>query len=129
MKIDTSAPTTTISAADDLWHNSPVTLTLLAVDNDGGSGMSGGSAKSEYKLDSGEWTSGASLTVSSEGVHTVGYRSTDAAGNTETAKSATVKIDTSAPTTTISGADDLWHNSPVTLTLSRPVSTTMAVRA
>ena len=103
---DTTPPTTTLTGADDLWHAGPVALTLLAVDDAGGSGMVGGLAKTEYKLDAGAWTSGTSLTVpapadhSGDGIHTVSYRSSDAAGNTEAVKSATVKIDTRQPTST-----------------------------
>ena len=67
--------------------------------------MAGGQAKTEYRLDDGPWVAGAALTVpaltdhSSDGVHRVGYRSTDAAGNTEAAKSLTVQIDTTGPAT------------------------------
>jgi hypothetical protein len=101
--LDTTPPTTTASGADDLWHNAPVTVAFSAVDEPGGSGMSGGAAKTEYQLDAGAWTSGGSCTVpapadhSGDGEHTVSYRSTDAAGNTEAAKSLTVRIDTTPP--------------------------------
>jgi len=100
---DTTPPTTTATGADALWHNTPVTVTFTAIDDPGGSGMSGGLAKTEYKLDSGFWTSGVSVTVpapadhSGDGVHTLSYRSTDAAGNVEGAQSVTIKIDTTAP--------------------------------
>jgi len=67
--------------------------------------MAGGQAKTEYRLDDGPWVVGTALTIraradhSSDGVHRVGYRSTDAAGNTEAAKSLTVRIDTTGPRT------------------------------
>jgi uncharacterized membrane protein YhfC len=96
--LDTTAPTTTASGTDANWHKTPVTVTLAASDS-GGSGMSGGLAKTQYKLDAGAWTTGTKLTVSTNGIHTVSYRSTDAAGNVETAKSFTVRIDTRKPTT------------------------------
>jgi len=92
---DTTPPTTTVSGADAAWHNRPVTLTFAATDNSGGSGV----AKTEYKLDTGAWTTGTSLTVSAPGSHPVSYRSTDATGNVEAAKSRTVKIDTGKPAT------------------------------
>jgi hypothetical protein len=116
--VDTKPPTTTVTGADGAWHNSPVALSFTPTDAAGGSGMSGGSAKTEYKLDSGVWTTGTSLTVATNGTHTVSYRSTDAAGNTEAAKSVTVKIDTGAPTTTLSGLPSGWVNHSVTLSLS-----------
>jgi len=102
---DTTPPTTTVSGADSLWHNTAVTLTFSATDNSGGSGMSGGSACTEYKVDSGAWTTGTSVTISApashanDGLHTLGYRSCDAAGNWEKAKTVTVKIDTTGPIT------------------------------
>jgi photosystem II stability/assembly factor-like uncharacterized protein len=108
---DTIPPTTTVSGADDAWHNSPVELTFSAGDNTGGSGV----ATTEYSLDGGAFTTGTSLTVSSAGSHTVSYRSTDLAGNTETAKTCTVKIDLTAPTTSIpSAAPSGWSKTAVT---------------
>ena len=71
-----------------------------------------------YKLDAGAWTTGTSVTVSTAGAHTILYRSTDAAGNVEADKTVTVKIETTAPVTVVSGADDLWHRLPVTLTFT-----------
>jgi hypothetical protein len=105
----------------------PVTLTFLATDNAGGSGMSGGQAKTEYKLDDGPWTVGTSLAVpapsNTKTTHTLLYRSTDNAGNLEDAKSCTVMIDTTGgppppepPTTSASGHDAGWHHHPVTVT-------------
>ena len=101
--IDTTPPTTVTSGADDGWHNSDVTVTLTPTDDLGGSGMSGGSAKTEYKLDAGDWTPGISVTVtapadhSNDGTHTISYHSTDATGNVEDAKACTVNIDTTTP--------------------------------
>ena len=91
---DTTAPTTTVSGADALWHNAPVTVSFSAADNAGGSGV----AKTEYQLDARAWTSGTSLTVSGDGTHTINYRSTDNAGNIEAAKSVIVRVDTRKPT-------------------------------
>jgi hypothetical protein len=119
---DTTPPTTNVAGADALWHNAPVGLSFGAQDNDGGSGMSGGAAKTEYNLDGGGWVTGGAMTVPAPAnttvVHTIQFRSTDAAGNAEGAKSCTVKIDTAAPVSTMSGADDLWHNTPVTVSLA-----------
>ena len=108
--LDTTPPTTKVSGADTLWHNTPVTLTFSATDNPGGSGMSGGSACTEYKVDSGAWTTGTTVTIAApvshanDGLRTVNYRSCDAAGNWETAKNVTVKIDTSGPITSARAA-------------------------
>ena len=100
LEADAIAPVTTVSGADALWHNKPVTLTFTAGDNPGGPGVD----YTEFKLDAGDWTKGASVTVpapanhSGDGVHTVAYRSADKADNVEVAKSCQVKIDTTPPT-------------------------------
>ena len=83
---DLTAPTTTATGADDLWHNKPVTVTLTATDGPSGSGVT----RTEYRIDGGPWTAATSLTVAApadhanDGSHAVLYRSVDGAGNTET---------------------------------------------
>ena len=90
--VDTTSPVTTDNAPLG-WQGTSYTLHFTG--SDGGSGMSGGYAKTEYSTDDGAtWNPGASVELSGDGTHIVWYRSTDAAGNTETAKSATVKIGT-----------------------------------
>jgi hypothetical protein len=98
---DSTPPTTTISGADDLWHNGDVSLTLTA--SDPGAHASDVDF-TEYSLDDGTtWTKGTSVTVpapadhSNDGAHIILYRSVDNAGNTEDTKSCTVKIDTTKP--------------------------------
>ena len=118
VRIDAGAPTTTLSGGDGAWHDSDVTLGFSG--SDAGSGV----VKTEYRIDGDAWVEGTSATVpapadgSNDGTHMVEYRSTDASGHVETAKSATVKIDAGDPTTSASGADDLWHDADVTVTLS-----------
>jgi hypothetical protein len=99
LAVDTVAPKTTVAGADANWHDKPVTLTFSATDNAGGSGV----ASTQYKLDSGVWTTATRVTVSApathsaDGTHTILYRSVDVAGNTEKARSCTVRIDTRRP--------------------------------
>ena len=112
VRIDTTAPVTSDDAPTG-WSNGPVTVTLSATDG-GGSGL----ATTEYKLDGATaWSTGTSVPVSGQGIHTLNYRSTDAAGNTEAEKTTTVRIDTTAPVTS-DDAPTGWSNSPVTVTLS-----------
>jgi hypothetical protein len=117
LAVDTVAPVTSVHGADQLWHAQPVTLSFSAVDNPGGSGV----VLTQYSLDGGPWTSGSSLTVAApathadDGVHTVRYRSTDYAGNVEQARSCEVKIDTTPPTTAVSGLIGRWTDKAVTL--------------
>jgi hypothetical protein len=69
--------------------------------------MIGGLAKTEYSRDGGlTWHKGTVVTYQTwkrgggSGLHTLLYRSTDAAGNTETDGSCQVKIDARSPRTT-----------------------------
>ena len=112
MKIDTADPVTTQSGADSAWHRFPVTLVFAATDS--ASGVAG----TAFSTDGGfSWTPGASLTVSVEGITTVGYRSTDLAGNTEVANTVDVKVDTTAPSTT-DDAPSAWQSGDVTVNLT-----------
>jgi hypothetical protein len=115
LNVDATPPVTTDDAPAG-WCNSSVVVTLTPTDT--GSGMSGGLARTEYKLDADPWTSGISLTISSDGDHTLLYRSRDHAGNLEDVRSVHVKIDSGAPLTTACGADDAWHKSAVTVTFA-----------
>jgi photosystem II stability/assembly factor-like uncharacterized protein len=101
-----SAPVTTVSGADSLWHRRAVHLKFTAADEPGGPGMIGGQAKIETRVDGGAWTTtGGALTIgapvnhANDGVHLVFYRATDSAGNTEEVRNVVVRIDTRGPTT------------------------------
>jgi hypothetical protein len=104
---DFTVPTTTYTLAPapnaNGWNNSPVTVTLSATDNDGGSGVK----NITY------WTEGAqvietttveaaqtSFTISNQGDTFVYYTATDNAGNSEAPKNLRVSVDTTTPTTT-----------------------------
>jgi hypothetical protein len=116
---DRTPPTTTISDADSLWHNTDVSLTLSATDNPGGSGVDG----TYYEVDGGSWVEGTSLSIpapadhANDGLHTVSYYSTDISGNIETAQSVTVEIDTTAPVISVaylSSAPHQFHSGRAT---------------
>ena len=103
VRIDFTAPTTSAGLSPPAnaagWNKAPVTVTLAVTD--ALSGMSGAAARTEYSTDAGAtWTAGTAATISSQGATTLQYRSTDASGNTEIAKSITVRIDSGKPTTT-----------------------------
>lgn len=105
---ETIPPVTTASlslaANADGWNNaSPVTVTLSAEDEVGGSGV----ASTEYTLDGGAAQNYTGpFDVTGEGAHTLTYRSTDNDGNEETDtdgtswKSLAIQIDATAPTIT-----------------------------
>ncbi len=93
VKIDRTAPVTTSSAPSG-WSNTGVTVTLSPTDN------LSGVAATYYTVDGGSTHTGTSIQIATDGMHTISFWSVDLAGNTESAKSATVKIDTTAPTIT-----------------------------
>ena len=115
-KVDATTPVTSDDAPAG-WQSSAVTVTLSV--NEAGSGV----ASTSYRIDGGAFQGGTSIAIpapadhSNDGVHTIEYRSTDNAGNVEALRSATVRIDTTLPTTT-DDAPAGWSSSPVTVTLT-----------
>ena len=110
--VDTTPPTTTDDAPTG-WQGKAVTVDFTATDD--GSGMSGGQAGTWYSVDGGSYAAGSSVTLGN-GSHTLSYYSRDAAGNAESTKTVSVKVDTAAPTTT-DDAPDGWQDNKVTVTL------------
>ena len=115
--IDRTAPTTGISGTSNNWTNGAVTVELAASDN------LSGVASTKYSVDGGAQQTGTTFTLSAEGDHTVSYFSTDKAGNAETAQTAKVKIDKTAPTightfNPLSYKDGAWTNQDVTVTFN-----------
>ncbi|MEU8188645.1 ThuA domain-containing protein [Micromonospora carbonacea] len=119
---DTAAPVTTATVSGtptEGWHNAPVTVTLAAADEAGGSGV----ASTEYQLDGATtWTAYTEpVQVTGDGAHEVRFRSTDKAGNVEEAKKVNVKIDATAPVSSAAFApanDDGWHAGTVPVVLT-----------
>jgi hypothetical protein len=96
VKIDRTAPTTTATLDHPLnaqgWSNVPVTLTLLCAD------ALAGCAATTSRLDGGPWiTYAGPVRLATEGSHTLEYRSTDRAENTEAIRSLTVRLDFTPP--------------------------------
>ena len=82
-------------------------------------------AKTEYTIDGGAAQTGTSVTLSTDGDHTITYVSTDKAGNAEAVQTAHVKIDKTAPTishafTPLSYENGAWTNQDVTVTFTCP---------
>ncbi|HET7398023.1 MAG TPA: PxKF domain-containing protein [Intrasporangium sp.] len=112
IKIDRHDPSTS-AVAPSGWQNTDVTVTLTADDN------LSGVASTHYAVDGGAASQGTTVTVSTEGRHTVAYWSVDKAGNTETAKTVTVLVDKTVPTitggATTSPNANGWYRGPVTV--------------
>ena len=99
---DTTPPTTTDTisgtAGANGWYTSPVTISLAASDNSGGSGVQ----STTYSLDGGTQTTySAPFQVTGDSNHTLTFSSTDNAGNTETTHTVYIPVDTTPPVITV----------------------------
>jgi len=113
---DITAPTTTATATSngasytfDNWTANTVTVTLTCADNEGGTGCATTKYCTEPVINTGQapsctptTTYSTPVTISTEGTSYIRYYSTDTVPNTETAKSSTIKVDTTAPVTAVS---------------------------
>jgi putative cell wall-binding protein len=94
---DSTKPVTTISGIPGGWSKNSVTFSLDATDE------AWNTITSSYRLNSGSWVTYATpVTVSSDGTTAVDYYSKDQANNIEGTKSATIRVDKTAPVTTAS---------------------------
>lgn len=100
LKVDATAPTTTATTyprESAGWHDREVTVSLRA-----GDGVGSGTATTSYRINDGAWTTyDGPFQVAQAGTNVVRYRSTDAAGNVEDAQQLSVRVDVTAPTTTV----------------------------
>jgi hypothetical protein len=102
--VDNIPPTTTATPSPGPnshgWNNTNVTVNLNSTDNPGGSGVKqiqfalGGAQNTGWQTVAGN---AASVTISAEGTTVLSYFATDNAGNQETAKTLTVRIDKTPP--------------------------------
>jgi hypothetical protein len=123
IKIDGQAPTTAIATApaspdgaNGWFKQASVTFTLAATD------ATSGIAGRFYALDgSAAQTYTGPVAITSPGDHSLSYWSTDNAGNSETATTAHVKLDDTAPSTTDDTASigSGWKATDQTVTLTR----------
>jgi hypothetical protein len=123
VSIDTSAPRTSVAVAATSglagWYQSPVTFSLLAVDDAPGSAV----GIVEYRVNDGAFQLyAAPFVVSAQGTTRITARARDRAGNVESSlPSAVVMIDTSGPRTSVAVAGTFgfagWYRSPVTVSL------------
>ncbi|MEX2714680.1 MAG: hypothetical protein Q6370_000130, partial [Candidatus Sigynarchaeota archaeon] len=73
-------------------------FTLTGFDNPGGSGV----LRTEYRIDGGAWTAGTTFTITTNGTHTIDFRSIDNVYNVEFYGTRTVRIDSIIPNSSIS---------------------------
>ncbi len=106
--IDVFGPETTVSGVPENWTSEPVTVSLSATDN-------GSVSATYYRIGSEPiQTYATPFSVPGEGSVGVRYWSVDDAGNTEVARTAIVRIDRTAPTTSITGAAVGYGSVPLT---------------
>lgn len=117
VNIDKTAPVTGIGGTSNQWTNGAVTVQLSASDSLSDVDFT------TYTVDGGPTQKGNTFTLSTEGVHTIDYYSTDNAGNVEAGRTAEVKIDKTNPTIGHSFSpagytDGAWINKTVTVTFT-----------
>lgn len=115
--VDSDHPLTTVELEGTLgeneWYVSEINVTFTASDNSR-------VERTEYSFDASSWTiCDGKLRYSDEGSRTLYFRSVDIGGNVEPVKTATLKVDTVAPTVTIDAPvqgssypediEILWH--------------------
>ncbi|MEK6742172.1 MAG: hypothetical protein AABZ15_01065, partial [Nitrospirota bacterium] len=125
--VDSTAPVTTMVIAEPKYGIDPVYVTsttnFLFTATDDLSGV----ASMEYDLDATGYAPALPFDLARlivvpaerEGSHTIAYRSTDRSGNAETAKTANVVVDDSAPVVS------LFSAAPAVITPSAPESSTL----
>ncbi|WP_335495962.1 OmpL47-type beta-barrel domain-containing protein [Neobacillus drentensis] len=87
------------------WFRNNITVTLNATDD------FSGVAQTVYQMNNGDWqTYTGPFMISDEGVYTINYKSTDNIGQEETVKSASIKLDKTAPITTPGGLTNGYYN-------------------
>ncbi len=126
---DSLPPTTNASLSgvvgNNGWFTSPVTITLVSQDQPGLSGVSGVA----YSVNASAWVTQtgaatAATVISTPGKHVVEYRGMDAAGNVESVRSVTVRVDNQPPAapTDVRVTPSGWsRGSTFTVTWKNPV--------
>jgi minor extracellular serine protease Vpr len=106
LRLDTQGPVTVAAASSapnaQGWYREGVTVRLASTDADGA-----GVRELRYGLDGAPETrvagALAQLQLDAEGIHTLRYYAIDAAGNAESAKTLSLRIDRTAPSLALSG--------------------------
>ncbi|MCW2879482.1 MAG: yliI 2 [Sphaerisporangium sp.] len=96
---------------DNGWYTGNVTLAVTATDN-------GTVSSRQYSLNGGTtWlNANNAITLSAEGVNEVRYRATDNGGNVSQVGIATVRIDKTAPTLSVSGVESKTYGDSASIT-------------
>ncbi len=125
---DVTPPVTTIEVGTPVYEFTGDTFvtpetyfSLTAVDASSGVGTV------QYRIDQGEWTTYQSFTITEEGSHEIGYRSTDQIGNTEVEKTLTIIVDATPPVASIEAGEPKTQIGDVLyVSANTPISITAA---
>lgn len=116
---DSTPPSTSISGVPSGWSTANVTFSLDATDEVGGSGVK----ETYYILDGAAQTSyKAPVALTAEGQHIMSYWSVDWDNNAERARSRTIRIDKTPPTTTSDAQNRYWGTAAIHLSAVDQVS-------
>jgi large repetitive protein len=96
---------------EDKWYTGATTVELTATDE-----LCGVKA-TYYSIDGAEFSEGTSISIETEGVHTLTFYSIDNAGNVEDKHTVEVKVDKTAPVT-VSNVEDKWYTEATTVELT-----------
>jgi len=125
--VDDAPPITTPSIGDikylfsgDTFITSSTPVSLTAEDP----GLDAvGITSTEYRIGAGSWVPyAAPFTLSGEGAHDLGFRSTDRLGNAEVASILTVVVDDSPPTVSLSIGDPQYAGAQLYVRSSTPLA-------
>jgi hypothetical protein len=127
VKVDLNDPTASAVIPEETpssagWYSAPVQITLTGNDAQALSGVS----SVQYTLDGtvGEALSGDSLSVTTDGAHSLTYQTSDNAGRQSSLQTLNFQIDQTAPTTTLAAVSNgayqsgSWTNKNIQVTLS-----------
>jgi DNA/RNA endonuclease YhcR with UshA esterase domain len=131
VKVDTTAPVTTATVnqespdGENGWYTTDVTVTLTSVDEESGVNSP------EYRINGGEWLGYTeAIQFNKDGIFTLEFHGSDVSGNVEEIKSIEIKVDKSAPETSVSvnpenaTGTNGWYTSDVSVSLSATDSMT-----
>ena len=96
------------------WYVSPIQV------NSGAADAASGLGSIQYSLDGGAFQAGSSVTISTDGAHTVSFQAVDNAGNAATSPTQTINIDMTGPAITVTlptadGSGGWYKTAPVTV--------------
>ena len=115
VRIDRTAPTATDDAPAD-WVNAETTVTIS------GSDALSGPAAAYSSLNGAAEVMGFGVLVTAEGTNVIDYRVVDAAGNSSTTETASVRLDMTPPVTTSDAQSDYTDSATIALTATDALS-------